>query len=342
MQVIDRLIKLATAEVGTTERYSNNVKYNTEFYGREVSDTAKYKYHWCAVFVWWCFKHAGALDAIKLSSKWSYPSVANIWNRVKKNEITRAQDIRKGDLMFIWYKDSIPHHIGIVVEAPDASGTFKTIEGNTSPQGSSGSERNGEGVYRKLHKLGAKCRVARPDWVCVDNAHDNTSDFPLVSGWVFAKDGIQYYNGLNDGYSGYIAALQKQLNTLGYCIAQDGIFGNETDKAVKQFQEANGLEADGKVGALTWEKLFTVEASQGKFQKLEGGWLLIKPDGTCAKSEWEQVGGKWYYFDADGWMLANCTQWVGDKLYAFAPDGSCIIGEGKIVTDDSGAIVTIS
>ena len=35
---------------------SDNVKYNTVYYGREVSG----KYPWCAVFVWWVFREAGA------------------------------------------------------------------------------------------------------------------------------------------------------------------------------------------------------------------------------------------------------------------------------------------
>ncbi len=32
------------------------MKYNTAYYGREVSG----KYPWCAVFVWWVFREAGA------------------------------------------------------------------------------------------------------------------------------------------------------------------------------------------------------------------------------------------------------------------------------------------
>lgn len=46
----------------------------------------------------------------------------------------------------------------------------------------------------------------------------------------------------------------KTLQTLLHCAA-DGIFGQITLEAVKAFQSANGLTADGIVGPKTWAKL---------------------------------------------------------------------------------------
>lgn len=53
-----------------------------------------------------------------------------------------------------------------------------------------------------------------------------------------------------------VRALQGALNALGYsCGEADGSFGSKTEAAVKAFQEAKGLEADGYVGAKTWTAL---------------------------------------------------------------------------------------
>ena len=59
------------------------------------------------------------------------------------------------------------------------------------------------------------------------------------------------------GARGKITALiQERLNAKGFnCGAVDGIFGSGTEAAVKAFQRAMGLTADGIVGVDTWRKL---------------------------------------------------------------------------------------
>lgn len=61
---------------------------------------------------------------------------------------------------------------------------------------------------------------------------------------------------------GYVGASAKALQMLlvgnGYSCGNagvDGHFGNDTEKAVKEYQKAKGLEIDGIVGNATWSSL---------------------------------------------------------------------------------------
>ncbi len=58
--------------------------------------------------------------------------------------------------------------------------------------------------------------------------------------------------------SSSVLFLQRLLLSYLYPINNlDGVFGGETERAVKAFQSENGLVADGIVGANTWRKLFS-------------------------------------------------------------------------------------
>jgi len=52
-----------------------------------------------------------------------------------------------------------------------------------------------------------------------------------------------------------VKILQSALHARGHALVADGIFGRGTLEAVKSFQRANGLSADGIVGARTWAAL---------------------------------------------------------------------------------------
>ena len=56
--------------------------------------------------------------------------------------------------------------------------------------------------------------------------------------------------------STYVLIAQDDLNTLGYRTGGlDGIFGSQTDQAVRNYQRSRGLVSDGIVGCNTWRSL---------------------------------------------------------------------------------------
>lgn len=60
--------------------------------------------------------------------------------------------------------------------------------------------------------------------------------------------------------SDYVLSWQIMLNLNGYyCGAEDGIFGPNTEYAVKQWQKMHGLKEDGIIGPKTWESVGKVK-----------------------------------------------------------------------------------
>ena len=78
--------------------------------------------------------------------------------------------------------------------------------------------------------------------------------FGLLVGIAYGVDGRVLERGMKGSD---VLELQRQLAELGYGVKPDGVFGPETERAVKQFQADFNLTVDGIVGPKTlrsWEK----------------------------------------------------------------------------------------
>jgi len=119
--------KSSAAEAGTfrSPAGSNNVKYNTAFYGHEVSDPAGKQFAWCVVFQWWCMQAAKIPTSIFPKSA-GVSFVRDWFDDSHRHRFFRVPTTPQvGDLVIFTYS-----HIGFV-ESVDPT-FIVTVEGNSS------------------------------------------------------------------------------------------------------------------------------------------------------------------------------------------------------------------
>lgn len=234
MSAVNTIVAKAKTQIGVKESpaNSNNVKYNTAYYGKSVSGD---KYPWCCVFMWWVFKECGYSNLFYGGKKTaSCNTLMNYYKKQKQFSTTP----RIGSLAFFnWGTGTTAKHVGIVINA-NSDGTIVTVEGNTS----AGNDSNGGQVMQRNRNKSQIIGYAYP-----------YSNSIITTGGVCEVT----LNQLNKGDKGNeVKALQILLNGYGYsCGAADGVFGSKTLTAVKNFQKEKDISVDGIVGTNTWSKL---------------------------------------------------------------------------------------
>lgn len=185
MATANQLLTIARKQLGICENPpgSNNVRYNTWYYGREVMGSA---YPWCMVFVQWVFAQAGVKLPVQTAS------CGALMNAAKAAGCWVTAGFKPGDVVIYDFPGgAATDHCGIVgTELPDYG--VQAVEGNTSQ---SGSQSNG----------GMVCRKNRPGKYIVGAVRP-----------VFDKekeeDDMVIYKTLNDVPSWYKAAVQKAMD----------------------------------------------------------------------------------------------------------------------------------
>ena len=213
------VLAVAMKEIGTVEQSGNRQKYG-KAYGMDGV-------YWCMQFVWWCFQQADKalfMDGGKTASCGELMR----WAQAHGQWVTTGY--RPGDVLIYDFPGTSykTDHCGI---CESVSGQYVTaIEGNTS-NGNTGSQSNGDGVYRRKRKLSLLLGAYRPKY----------TDY---------RAQLQKRAGLEDKTMDYLAAykygadLIRKLATMkqfarfgqnskgcvqrGHSLIHDNIFDNKT------------------------------------------------------------------------------------------------------------------
>ncbi len=149
------ILALAASQIGITENPpdSNRVKYNTWWYGHEVSGSA---YPWCCAFVNWLFDQIQARKLFYGGGKTASSGTLYNYHKAQGQAVTSYQP---GDIIFFNFSGGrAPQHVG-VCEAFDGT-HITTIDGNTGTT----NEANGGAVMRRRRHKSFIVGAYRPDY----------------------------------------------------------------------------------------------------------------------------------------------------------------------------------
>ena len=108
-----------------------------------------------------------------------------------------------------------------------------------------------------------------------------------------------------------VRQVQRRLSELGYLSASfvNGVYDNNTQQAIRQFQQANGLSADGAAGSATQSRLYATGAVTAQVARMTG-------DNTQRQNEEYRLNGA-YQLSIGGGGFA-----VGDRNYLYHADAA--------------------
>ena len=280
-------INIAKSQIGTRETGTNNVKYNTWYYGRPVNGRAgTSEYAWCVTFECWCANQVGILGS--LVPKCNNVGTLRDWYKARGlYHLRGAYTPKNGDLII--FKNA--SHTGIVEKILNSR--VWTIEGNSHDRvsnnsysltdsyiqgycevkfdnnSSSGNSKGDGNIVLIQMTLNSRYKAN----LVTDGIYGPKTKKALIKG--LQKELNKQFNAglvidgifgdktknacptLKNGTRGNITWLvQAKLICLGYNIKLDSIYGLETKNAIIKFQKSHNLVADGICGKNTFYKLF--------------------------------------------------------------------------------------
>lgn len=246
-----QVLDLARDQIGIKATNVKRNKYNKWYYGVDVSGS---NYDWCEVFIQWLFAKLGASDML-------YTKTANCGQQglafSQKGKLVK-KNYQAGDIVFFHWDNEKSNwvsgvysldHVGII-EKVNSDGTYTTIEGNT------GDSSNGEVMRRTRYASQISC-AGRPAYKAEKSTVKfNTYNIKMSKIWKNAAT----------NKAGQVLALQCLLYAKGYKGADekelelDGVFGTNTEYALKKYEKDTGLNKSGVNGVCErakWAKLLS-------------------------------------------------------------------------------------
>ena len=229
----------------------------------------------CQAFIEQCLKDCGNNKNLAGSNAWYREVRQHGWTGTPEECVALYGGVPKGAFLFILLHD------GNEPQKYQADGL-----GNANHIGICTNE--GEGAIHSSASRGCVCE-SKFQGKTIRNGGWNMVGLWDEVDYIDYPDEDDELPILRKGSKGqYVTLLQTKLIQLGFSLPKfgaDGDFGSETEKAVLDFQEANGLDPDGVVGPNTWEAL-----NRGEVVR----YTVIIPDLTESQAEAliQQYGGQ--------------------------------------------------
>ena len=301
MALVDNVISKAREYIGVSENppESNNVLFNTDYYGREVNGA--FTYPWCVTFLWDIFRMSGAesvfCDGIKIASTEAvfahYKNKGMLFDSGKRGDIVLILTDGAGSERQV-------NHAGLVVNV-NSDGTYETIEGNTG----SGNIANGGMVMNRVRSLSGRgysiVGFARPNYQ-IGTQKPTSNEIPVSARLTIVGSGVR---------------VRKAPNT--------------SAPVTKNLSEGDVVRASGRI-ASRYNPWFHIDGGyiSGNFVKGwvkdyndNNRWWYVEKDYKYAKSQWKNISGKDYCFGKDSYLFVKCyiKSAVGGVYYWVDGDG---------------------
>jgi hypothetical protein len=283
----DKFVSIAKSQIGIKETGTNNVKYNTWYYGHTVNGrTGTSEYAWCVTFICWCANQIGILGS--LIPKCNNVGVLRDWYKARGlYHLKTSYTPKAGDLII--FKNA--SHTGIVERVE--SGRIWTIEGNSKDKVSNNTYlttdsyiqgycqvkfndnqgNTGNATKSSIKEIQAMIKSKYNFNLSVDGIYGPETKKMLIKALqtelnkqynahleidgIFGNKTKSKCPNVKTGAKGNITLLIKcKLVCLNYNISLNNVYDAQTKDSIIKFQKSHGLIADGICGKNTFYKLF--------------------------------------------------------------------------------------